>query len=156
MYVFLYNGGRLEMNNMITRSATDVRKEWSMVIDNAVREKPQFIRRTRDYMMLADIEFLKMLLEPYVFTAKEFKESDGTVTLELCEMDLVSNGATREIAIQEMAKEIIDYSEDFYNNFNLWSIADNRKSHIPYVFKALIFNDVEKIGELILCQLGKS
>ena len=45
------------MRDMLTLNATDVRKEWSTVIDNTIREKPQFIRRTRDYMMLADIEF---------------------------------------------------------------------------------------------------
>ena len=75
---------------MLTLNATDVRKEWSLVIDNVVREKPQFIRRTRDYMMLADIDFLKILLEPYIFNATILTEDDGSITLELDEIDLVA------------------------------------------------------------------
>lgn len=144
------------MNDMLTLNATDVRKEWSMVIDNVVREKPQFIRRTRDYMMLADIDFLKILLEQYTFNANMFIEEDGSITLELIEMDLVSNGKDEEEAKLNMAQEIIDYAEDFYSDFNLWSIAPNRKKHIPYVFKALILDDIKKIGELILCQNGEN
>ena len=141
---------------MLTLNATDVRKEWSMVIDNVVREKPQFIRRTRDYMMLADIDFLKILLAPYEFHAKKFHEDDGSITLELEEIDLVVNAESEQKAIEKMAQEIIEYAEDFYNEFNYWSVAPNRKTHIPYVFKALILDDVEKIGELIICQDGES
>ena len=144
------------MNDMLTLNATDVRKEWSMVIDNAVREKPQFIRRTRDYMMLADIDFLMVLLESYTFSAKVFNEDDDSVTLELNEIDLVANGKDEEEAKKNMAQEIIDYAEDFYREFNYWSIAPNRKAHIPYVFKALILDDVKKIGDLILCQSGEN
>ena len=55
-----------------------------------------------------------------------------------------------------MAKEILEYAEDFYKEFNYWSIAENRKSHIPYVFKALIVDDIQKIGDLIICQNGES
>lgn len=144
------------MNDMLTLNATDVRKEWSMVIDNAVREKPQFIRRTRDYMMLADIDFLMVLLESYTFSAKVFNEDDDSVTLELNEIDLVANGKDEEEAKENMAREIIDYAEEFYREFNYWSIAPNRKAHIPYVFKALILDDVKKIGDLILCQNGEN
>jgi len=145
-----------EMNEMLTLNATDVRKEWSMVIDNVVREKPQFIRRTRDYMMLADIDFLKILLEPYEFHAKKFYEEDGSITLELKEIDLVVNAEAEQKAIENMAQEIIEYAEEFYSEFNFWSVAPNRKGHIPYVFKALILDDVEKIGELIVCQDGEN
>ena len=144
------------MRDMLTLNATDVRKEWSMVIDSVVREKPQFIRRTRDYMMLADIDFLKLLLESYTFSANKFIEDDGSVTLELNEIDLVVNAKNEEEAKLKLAQEIIDYSEEFYTEFNLWSIAPNRKAHIPYVFKALILDDINEIGELISCQNGKN
>ena len=140
------------MRKMFTINATDVRKEWSTVMDNTIREKPQFIRRTHDYMMLADVDFLEILLEKYKYTAKLYKEKDGSVTLELNEIDLVVNAKNKEEAINKMAQEILDYAEDFYNEFNIWSVAPNRKSHIPYVFKALILDDVKKIGEIISCQ----
>ena len=144
------------MRDMLTLNATDVRKEWSTVIDNTIREKPQFIRRTRDYMMLADIEFLSILLENYKFTATKYKEEDGSITLELNEIDLIVNAENLENAKLKMAQEILDYAEDFYTEFNIWSIAPNRKAHIPYIFKVLILDDIDKVGELISCRNGKN
>ncbi len=36
-------------------SATDVRKNWSLVIDNVVREKPVYVKRTRDNVALINL-----------------------------------------------------------------------------------------------------
>ena len=144
------------MKNMITLNATDVRKEWSMIIDKAIREKPQFFKRTRDYMMLSDINFLETLLTAYNFKADKYVEEDGSITLSLKEIDLAENGITEEEVKQKLAQSILVYSEDFYNDFNYWSSSPNRKSHIPYVFKALILGDSNKIKELIECQNGKN
>lgn len=141
---------------MLFRNATDVRKKFSQIIDITVREKPQFIKRTRDYLFLSDIRFLDTLLSAYDFTARKFIEDDGSVTLSLNEIDLAENAATEESARRQLAQSIIEYAEDFYNEFNTWSAAPNRKKHIPLVFKALIIDDVDKIGELIQCQNGQS
>ena len=137
------------MNDMLTMSATDVRKNWSEVVDKVVREKPQFIKRTRDYLMLSDVNFMQSLLDAYHFTAQKATEGDGSVTLSLNELDLAENGKTEGDAKQKLAAAILEYSEDFYDDFHYWSEAPNRKAHIPYVFKALILGDAEKIGALI-------
>ena len=55
-----------------------------------------------------------------------------------------------------LAKSILEYSVDFYNDFNLYSNAPNKSDEIPYVFKALALDDVEKIKECIKCQVGKN
>ena len=141
---------------MITLNATNVRKEWSTVVDSVIREKPTFIRRTRDFMFLSDFNVLENLLSAYTFTAEQFVEDNDSVTLSLNEVDLVENGDDLEDAKLKLAQSIIEYSEDYYNDFMYWSSAPNRKSHVPYVIKALIIDDVNKIGELIQCQHGKS
>jgi len=144
------------MNDMFALNSTDVRNEWSFVMDKAIREKPQFIKRTRDYMVLTDIHFLEELLTAYTFTADCYIEDDGSFTLALNEIDLVENAQTKEEAREKLAVSILEYSEDFYKEFNYWSSSYNRRTHIPYVFKALILNDVEKIGELVICQDGRT
>ena len=101
---------------MILHNATDVRRNWSEVTGNVIREKPQFIKRTRDCMVLTDVKLFENLLEIYHMTADKFVEDDSSITL------------------------------------SLWSAAPNRKSHIPYVLKALIINDAVMIGEAIECQ----
>lgn len=144
------------MKLMLTLNATDVRRDWSAVMECAIREKPQFIKRTRDYMVLADLELFEDLLSAYQYTADRFTEEDGTVTLSLNELDLAENAQTEAEARQLLGRSILDYAEDFYNEFALWSASPNRKTHIPYVLKALIIDDAGKIGDLISCQAGKN
>jgi hypothetical protein len=137
-------------------SATDARKDWSLLIDSVVHEKPQIISRTRDYVLLTDIHLFNDILEAYNFTAEKYIEEDNSVTLSLNELDLVVNGTTENDAKMKLAEDIMEYAEDFYNDFHYWSKAPNRKKHVPYVLKALILQDIERIGELILCQDGKN
>ncbi len=141
---------------MLAIKATDARKNWSEMIDRAIRLKPQFIKRTRDNMILADVSFMESILAPYEFSAETLKEDDGSYTISLNEIDLVENADNLENAKMKLAKSILEYSEDFYEEFKYWSSAPNRVDHIPYVFKALIKNDPQKIGDMIRCQAGKT
>jgi hypothetical protein len=101
-----------------------------------------------------DVSVLQNILEPYKFTATKYIEPDGSVTLALTEIDLAENGADEQEAIRKMAAGILDYAGDFYKEFSYWA-RGGRINHIPYVLKALILNDAEKIGELITCRLGE-
>lgn len=136
-------------------NATDVRRDWSAVVDNTVRVKPQFFKRTRDYVFLSDLHFMEELLAGYSYSAVRMPEEDGSVTLALNELDLVENGQDEDDARLKLAAAILEYAEDYYSDFSYWGSAPNRRSHIPYVFKALFIGDVQKIGESIQCQAGK-
>ena len=140
---------------MMAINATDVRKNWSEVLESVIREKPKFIKKARDYMILSNMEFIANLLSGYEFTAKKYIEDDGSVTLFLNEIPLVENAATEEEAIEVLANSILEYAVEFYDNFNLWASAPNKKREIPYVFKALILDDISKIGAVIKCQAGE-
>jgi len=136
-------------------NATTVRNEWSSISDSVIREKPAFIKKTRDYMFLSTVNTVEELLSAYGFTADVFIEDDGSVTMSLVEMDIVENADTEFEALNKLACSILEYSEDYYNDFSYWARGE-RKAHIPYVFKALILNDMEKIGDLIQCRHGES
>ena len=144
------------MIEMFAINATDVRREWSTIMDDVVRNKPRFIKRTRDYMMLADIRLLKDILSAYHFTADKFMEDDGSITLSLNEIDLIENGKTEKEAKSLLAQSIYDYAENFYSEYDLYSSAPNRKAHIPYVLKALIADNINEIGDSIQCRHGKN
>jgi len=107
-------------------------------------------------MVLADFNFLEIMLSQYAFSAETFKEDDGSYTISLNEIDLAENADTLDNAKMKLAESILEYSEDYYKEYKYWSTAPNRAMHIPYVFKALILNDPKKIGELISCQIGKN
>ena len=44
-------------------SSTEVRKEWSTVLDNVVRERPAVIKRTHDKVWLSNIEVMMEILD---------------------------------------------------------------------------------------------
>lgn len=125
---------------MYTVSATDMRKNWSKNLDVVSRNKPLFIRRTRDDFVLSDLNTFKTILNAYLF-----KEDDNSYTISLDVLYLVENANTKEDAISAMKSAIYEYATDFYNEFNLWSAAPNRKSHIPYIFKALLCDNSEEL-----------
>ena len=141
--------------DMLALNATQVRTEWSSVMDTVVREKPQFIKRTRDYMLLSNMDTLESLLAAYSFHATVFVEENGSVTMTLDEIDLAENDVDEHSAKQKLAAAILDYATDYYNDFAYWA-RGNRKEHLPYVFKALILDDAEQIGGLIECRHGKN
>ena len=141
---------------MLTMAATDVRKNWSSVLDTVVREKPTFIKRTRDCVVLSNEDLMTDILSVYSFSAIEYIEDDGSITLSLNEIDLVENAENKELAVEALANSIREYAIDYYENFSYWSNASNRKGHIPYILKALLLDDIDKIGACISCQLGKN
>lgn len=141
---------------MLMEKATTVRKEWSAVCDSVIHNKPRFIKRTRDKMWFSNLETMSEILEAYQFTAKKFIEEDGSVTLSLNEIDLVENGKDEQEARLNLANAILEYSMEYYNEYEMYSHSPNRKKHIPYIFKTLIIDNSEKIGEIIQCQDGKN
>lgn len=144
------------MIDMLMEQATAVRKEWSAVCDSVVHNKPKFIKRTRDRMWFSNLETMEEILKAYKFTAEKFIEEDGSVTLSLNEIDLVENGIDESEARLNLGKAILEYSTDYYNDYELYSHAPNRKQHIPYIFKALIMDNPEQIGEKVECRDGKN
>lgn len=134
---------------MYAINATDVRRYWSAIMENAIREKPQFIKRTRDYMVLTDVKLMENLLNAYRFTANKTSEKSGSVTFKLNELDLSATASSENEAKILLGKAILSYAENFYNDYVLWSAAPDTKNHIPYVMKALIYDDAEKIAESI-------
>ena len=141
---------------MLMQQATTVRKEWSAVCDSVIHEKPKFIKRTRDKMWFSSLDTISEILEAYHFTVIKYIENDGSVTLSLNEIDLVENGKNEQEARYNLAQSILDYSIDYYNDYEMYSHSPNRKKHIPYIFKALIIDDPEKIGDMLQCQDGKN
>lgn len=107
-------------------------------------------------MWFSNLETMSEILSAYKFTANRYVEDDGSITLSLNEIDLIENGENEQAARVALGNAILEYSADYYNDYALYSHSLNRKGHIPYIFKALIMDSPEKIGESIQCQDGKN
>ena len=133
------------MKRMPTTSATDIRKNWSKTLDTVSRKKPVMFTRTHDDFLVSNTELMYSILSAYTFSAKKMVESDGSITLSLNEIDLIDNAADEKEAVSAMKAAIMEYAEDYYEEFEVWSAAPNRKKHIPYVLKALLCNDIDEL-----------
>ena len=144
------------MIDMKMTQATEVRKEWSAVCDNIIHDRPQFVKRTRDKMCFSSFDTMLDILQIYQYTAERFVEEDGSITLSLNEMDIIANGNTDIEVRERLSMAIMEYAEEYYENYKMYSSAPNRKGHIPYILKALIINSVQKIGDSLICQDGEN
>lgn len=141
---------------MLTLSSSEVRKDWSEVMDNVVRRGPVFIKRTRDYMVLCSTETISQLVADTRFMAVSYEEEDGSFTLSAEALDIIANGPDLSAAKRALAEEIMEYAEEYYQEFELYSRTPNRKGHLPYVFKALTAKTPKELEDAIVCQNGRS
>lgn len=144
------------MNDMLALNASEVRRDWSSVIDSVVRERPAFIKRTRDTMLLCSTDTMSQVVSGVRFLARQFTEEDGSVTLSLEDLDLVANGRDLEAAKGALAADILEYAEEYYGEFETYSKAPNRKGHLPYVIKALTAKSSKELEDAMVCQAGKN
>lgn len=129
--------------------ATDVRRDWGRFIDTVLHEKPKIVKRNRDSFLSMSIKHTKILLSNYSFKAQYMKEDDGTVTATLDNFDLVVNEVDELSAKNALAKELIEYAQEYFNEFQLYSNSPNRQSHFPFVLTVLVQEDLNDVVNLI-------
>lgn len=129
--------------------ATNVRKNFSSVVDTAVREKPVMFKRNRDHLMLLSNSQVLSLLQEYNLRAKYVAEEDQTITAILDGFDLVVNAADQEQAKTKLAGELVDYAKEYFEQFPLYYNSLNRKEHFPYILRVLLAEDLNEVKELI-------
>ena len=144
------------MYKMYVINSTDMRKDFGKHIDTIVRNKPLFIKRSRDYFMGISIEMAKELVKDTKFTATKFIESDNTITLSLEDFDIVVNEDTEDQAIKSLIKDLKDYANDYYEEIEFWSSDPNRKKQIKSILKVLLSEDDNDLKEDIICHDGKN
>ena len=137
------------MSFMQTIPSTDIRNNFSCAIDKAIREKPVAFKRNRDKLMLLSYEQVIGLLKGYSFKPVYIAEEDGSITATLEGFDLVINAASRAQAITGLAKELIEYAQEYYDQFQLYFASNNRQQHYPYILRVLLSEDLDEVKGLI-------
>jgi antitoxin YefM len=141
---------------MLTVNATEVRKDWGEFIDSIIREKPKVIKRSRDKIVAISLNMLKEILAIDKLHVTLLPENDGSVSAVIDELDLTANAPDEEQVVQELAKDAIEYANEFYNDFTYWYSAPNRRHHLAYVLAILSCDKELMAKELFICQAGKS
>jgi len=130
-------------------NASEVRSDFSSFVDKVVRERPMVFKRNRDHVLSISTEQADSLLEAYRFKAILIPEADGSVTMTLKDFDLAVNAPDRNQALITMAEELIDYSQDYFDQFALYFKTTNRKKHFPYVMKVALAEGAQEVAGFI-------
>lgn len=155
VYTFEYNRGVKGVLNMVSVNATDVRKNWSTYLDN-VRNKPVFIKRTHDFSALMDIKSLKLALSYVPITYSKVTDKDGSIVISSNDMDIISTGKNAKEALSNFTNDLIEYAQEFYDEFEFWSSAPNRAKHIPMILKILTADNSQEVEDMLVCQNGQN
>lgn len=134
--------------NMVMNSTT-VRNHFSEFVDNVVRDKPQFMKRNRDLISFFSEEQLNSLLEKYQFHVKVEKDEDGSFNVMDEKFDLIGWGDTPEEALNDFAEQLIEYAQEYYEDFAMYFQSPNRRPHYPYILHVLSKNSVNEVRTII-------
>jgi hypothetical protein len=134
--------------NLLSKS-TDVRKNWSRFMDEVKWVKPAFIMRNRDKVAVLSGELLEFILKEYNLTINVFIEENGSYTGSFNELDLAANSPDLEALKIKLVEELIEYAEEYMNEFKLYFNSPNRKNHFPYIYRVLLAgNDISSVKSL--------
>lgn len=131
-------------------NATKVRQDFSQFVDDVIHTKPMAVKRNRDVFWSMSKQITNELLAGYTLAINYEEEEDGSFSGSLIPMeDIVVFGDTLEDMIEDAAIQLIEYAQDYYNDFAKYHNAPNRRSHLPYILNVLSQDDIDGVKDLI-------
>lgn len=127
--------------------SSDVRSGWAQFVDEVIHRVPKFVQRNeRDVFLSMNLEFTSQLLEHlrYSITVEHDEEANEYIT-SIDGVWIVEAGETEEAAVRAYLESFLEWSEDYFQEFSLNYNTPNLKTQFPYVLKALILDDIDKL-----------
>jgi uncharacterized protein YbcC (UPF0753/DUF2309 family) len=135
-------------------NSTAVRKEWSRFIDDVVRTKPALVKRNRDLIAVLSLDLLDYILSEYVLTLEIEKEEDRSYSGHFKEIDIADNAEDIETLKEKLARELIEYSQEYLEEFKIHYYSPNRQKHFPYIYRVSLHSgDVDKVKAMFSANL---
>ncbi|MBN2852570.1 MAG: hypothetical protein JXQ23_07530 [Clostridia bacterium] len=135
------------MNKII--SSTEIRKNWSQYIDEAIRFHPVFFKRNRDMLVMFSSEQIEALLDQYKFNISITRAESGIYTGTLKEISISFSSHSMTEILNQIVSALLDYASDYMDN----SISNikSKKEHFPYILKILnCINNNQNIKDLLV------
>lgn len=140
----------------IYSKATDVRNDFSRFMDMAVCDRPQFIMRTHDHLILMGEDILNSAMSLAVLHVVEEAGDNNKNIYSIEEIsDIFVEASDYAEAKYLLGEEILEYAQEYYAEYAPYSRSPNRKAHIPYVIRALNLGEAKKVEDM-LCKVGKN
>jgi antitoxin YefM len=132
-------------------NSSEVRKNFSEFIDNAVHKRPQVIVRNRDHIIAMNTDHLAVALKDLKMTAHVIQDEDNHYITTLDEIDdLIGYGEDPERSLYDLSVQLIEYAQEYMtDSFITYFNAPNRRGHLPYVLKIMLYESPEQIISLL-------
>jgi hypothetical protein len=95
------------------------------------------------------MEHLKTLLSGIKFPVDLKQEQDETWTAMLKDIDLAVNAKTKNEALKILSQDLMDYADEYMDEFEVYYRSRNRKNHFPYIVKVLLQKDQKAVLDLL-------
>ena len=133
----------------ISKSSSNVYKEWDHIMDSAIYEHPIFLQHNHDNLVMLNLTTLNNLFRTLKFHISLVPEDDDSITGTFEGLGLTENAASRESCVTALLKAMRTYAKNFYEEFAFWSTASNLKLHIPYVLKIFSSSDTQLRKDIV-------
>lgn len=128
--------------------ATEARRNYSQVLEDAVRVRPQVIRKLRDTVYWISADHLDTMLSPCRLTLHVREDADGSLYGTFDELDVADSGKDIDELKNNLSEALREYAESYMAEFALYYNSPNRRKHLPYVWRIMMQNGPEGIAGL--------
>ncbi len=125
--------------------ATEARRNYSYVLEEAVRTRPQVIRKLRDTVYWISAKHLETMLAPCRLTLRVRQEPDGSCYGAFDELDIMDSGKNLNDLKHNLTMALQEYAQSYMTDFQLYYNSLNRHQHLLQYSQAY-FNTIKNGG----------
>lgn len=129
-------------------NANDIMNDFGSFVDKVIIEKPIVFKQNQNYVLSISRELVMSVFADKAFSPL-FTEEEGIITATLKDFDFVVQGRSRDEVMTKLTVELIDYTQDYFNDFQLYYYSPNRQKHFPYIIKVLMSDSFKQVEDLI-------
>lgn len=122
--------------------------DWDDFIES-VLARPGFVERNGEHIAVLSVEHLEALVKAHEFHVQYVTEDDGSVTGSIQEIDLVANAPSVDELQVLLAADLVEYAQEYLENFQAYFHSPNRKRHLPSVLRVIMQPDKESVVSLL-------
>lgn len=85
------------------------------------------------------------------FSYTKIVDKDGSIVISSNDMDVVSMGKDEQEALSNFTSDLVEYAQEFYDEFEFWSSAPNRVKHIPMILQIISAGNEQEVRNILRC-----
>ncbi|RKL65801.1 hypothetical protein CR203_18230 [Salipaludibacillus neizhouensis] len=97
-----------------------------------------------------NVDHIQLILEKHILQVVVKKDNDNMFYGSIKELMITTQGSTITDLVTDVAIQLKEYADDYFNNFDRYYHSRNRRSHFPFLLKVVVQKDVKAIEQLII------